>query len=245
MRNIIGSHDSEQSMSGQMLDTSLSRSRQAKRARLGSTTSVKSGKQVTIRIPSYSSFLFTVVATFAGVLVGVLAALSIVKSDVTAQVSAATSKLNNQFTTAADVADSSTISNSSTQCPVPAGSTTSTAPAAAVTTAASAPTIGKGGGNSTNPAPAPTFVHKLVSGTFTNDTGTITNTGPDSSNSVTFDNTNKTTVTNNNNFNLTNTTSQSSDSGSAKVVNNTTGGEAITGDATNNSSTAVEYRVSN
>jgi hypothetical protein len=76
-----------------------------------------------------------------------------------------------------------------------------------------------------------------------NNTGTINNTGPDSTNRVVFESEYNTTVSNTNTTNVTVNNSQDADSGDATVRDNTTGGDATTGDASNtsSSSTTVEY----
>ena len=74
---------------------------------------------------------------------------------------------------------------------------------------------------------------------------TIENTGPDSTNVVSNDTSVKVRVENNNNLSVTNSNTQSAYSGDAKVFDNTTGGDAISGDATNTNSTSINFSVSN
>ena len=78
-----------------------------------------------------------------------------------------------------------------------------------------------------------------------NATSTISNTGPDSYNTVNNDTSVKVHVENNNNLSVSNTNTQSAYSGDAKVYGNTTGGSAMTGDATNTNSTSVSFNVTN
>lgn len=76
-------------------------------------------------------------------------------------------------------------------------------------------------------------------------TGSINQTGPDSTNKVTFKETTKVKVENNNNINVSNNSSQTATSGDARVSDNTTGGSATTGDASNTNTTTVNLNVSN
>jgi hypothetical protein len=98
---------------------------------------------------------------------------------------------------------------------------------------------GSGGGT-----PTTVFVKKLVNGVFTS-SGTISNTGPGSSNSITTHQTATTTVTNDNDISVTNLNHQDSSSGDAEVEGNTTGGSATTGDASNTNSSNFDLTVSN
>lgn len=74
---------------------------------------------------------------------------------------------------------------------------------------------------------------------------TIEYTGPDSYNKV--DNSTKSTVKieNNNDLRVVNNNTQTAISGDARVSDNTRGGDATTGDATNTNSTRVEFNVTN
>ncbi len=89
------------------------------------------------------------------------------------------------------------------------------------------------------------MVSKLVSGVFAHDTATVSDTGPNSTNDVTFHNTNTTTVTNTNTLNVTDINPQAADSGNAGVSHNTTGGSATTGVASNTSDNSFTYNVNN
>ena len=70
-------------------------------------------------------------------------------------------------------------------------------------------------------------------------------TGPQSNNQIFDTQTNNLVVTNNNNLSVTNNNSQSASSGDAKVFGNTTGGSAITGNASNSNTSSVNLNVSN
>jgi len=78
-----------------------------------------------------------------------------------------------------------------------------------------------------------------------NNTGTITNTGPDSTNKVISENKVKIKVDNTNDIHVYNTSDQVAKSGSAEVEHNTTGGDATSGSATNTSSASFTVRVTN
>lgn len=75
--------------------------------------------------------------------------------------------------------------------------------------------------------------------------GTISNTGPDSDATVRTKVQTSTTVRNYNNLTVTNNTNQSAYSGDATVSNNTEGGNATSGDATNTNSASITLNVSN
>jgi len=75
--------------------------------------------------------------------------------------------------------------------------------------------------------------------------GTIETTGPDSWNEITFDNGSEVNVDNNNDVNVDNNTDQHASSGDAKVFNNTSGGDATSGDASNVNTTEVTVSIKN
>jgi hypothetical protein len=75
--------------------------------------------------------------------------------------------------------------------------------------------------------------------------GTIDTTGPDSTNSVTATTTNRVSVHNDNDLNVRNDNDQRASSGDATVRHNTTGGDATSGDASNDNSTSVDATVDN
>ena len=77
------------------------------------------------------------------------------------------------------------------------------------------------------------------------ETASISNTGPNSSNNVTFNDTLTTTISNTNNVSVSNDNSQTATSGSATVSNNTSGGSALSGEATNTSSMDTDISISN
>lgn len=77
------------------------------------------------------------------------------------------------------------------------------------------------------------------------DTGSVNNTGPDSNNKVTFENHAYVNVDNHNDVDIHNSVDQSATSGNAIVHDNTTGGNAVTGSATNDSTTSFTVSVSN
>lgn len=73
----------------------------------------------------------------------------------------------------------------------------------------------------------------------------ISNTGPDSRNIITHQNSNTCKVNNNNNVNIQNNNSQSSNSGNASVSGNTSGGNATSGSASNSSSSSTNVNINN
>lgn len=74
---------------------------------------------------------------------------------------------------------------------------------------------------------------------------TINHTGPDSYNAVKYEESTKVTVNNDNYIKVENDNHQYASSGDAKVYDNTTGGDAVSGDATNTNSTSVTLNVQN
>lgn len=77
------------------------------------------------------------------------------------------------------------------------------------------------------------------------DSGTIDTTGPNSHNTILFNNSSKVKVTNNNNISIENNNDQEAVSGNARVQGNTTGGDATSGDASNISTTEVNLSITN
>lgn len=75
--------------------------------------------------------------------------------------------------------------------------------------------------------------------------GMISNTGPDSDNEITFDNTLDVTVTNNNTVNVVNSVNQTATSGDVEVTRNTTAGGASSGNVSNSSTTEFMFEISN
>ena len=73
----------------------------------------------------------------------------------------------------------------------------------------------------------------------------IENTGPYSDNHVTFETQTDVDVENNNDLHVVNNNTQTASSGDASVTYNTTGGSAVTGDATNTNSTSIRFEVTN
>lgn len=78
-----------------------------------------------------------------------------------------------------------------------------------------------------------------------NHSGTINTTGPNSNNQVTTTTTSEVEVHNYNDLYVHNDNDQHASSGDATVSGNTTGGSAMTGDATNTNSTTINFSVKN
>ena len=73
----------------------------------------------------------------------------------------------------------------------------------------------------------------------------VSDTGPDSYNSVKNTTTVHYDVNNTNNLRVTNTNTQTASSGDASVVHNTHGGDAVSGNASNTTSSSVNFNVTN
>ena len=77
------------------------------------------------------------------------------------------------------------------------------------------------------------------------DLGSIENTGPNSENKISSTVDNNFSVNNDNDVTVSSVNSQSASTGNAKVSDNTTGGDAMSGNASNSSSSNVTLSVSN
>jgi hypothetical protein len=77
------------------------------------------------------------------------------------------------------------------------------------------------------------------------DTGSISNTGPDSYNKIEFEDSSYVSVKNRNKVHVLNLNVQAASSGDAKVSGNTTGGDATSGDATNVNTTETTVNITN
>ena len=73
----------------------------------------------------------------------------------------------------------------------------------------------------------------------------IDNTGPDSYNTVTFENRSNVDINNDNDLYVSNHNYQTASTGDATVRHNTTGGDATTGSASNENTTTVRFDVTN
>ena len=73
----------------------------------------------------------------------------------------------------------------------------------------------------------------------------IDNTGPDSYNTVTFENRSNVDIDNDNDLYVSNHNYQTASTGDATVEHNTTGGDATTGSASNENTTTVRFDVTN
>lgn len=75
--------------------------------------------------------------------------------------------------------------------------------------------------------------------------GSIDTTGPDSHNKISFENENEVRIENDNNVHIQTSNCQTAHSGDAEVSHNTNAGSAVSGDASNTSSTSLTVSVSN
>jgi hypothetical protein len=82
-------------------------------------------------------------------------------------------------------------------------------------------------------------------GSGSDNEASIENTGPRSDNSVRFESRSTVNIDNNNDLRVTNNNTQRATSGDASVTDNTTGGDATTGDASNSNTTTIRFDVTN
>ena len=192
-----------------------------------------SASSIAIQVPRCGLFAF--MAAFAGVIVAVPLTIALMMPMVHQQLASALSQGNK--TVQLKNADSLT------SCTPPAGGSggAGNSNGAVLGASTSNPGGGNGGGQGGG---GTTFVKKLVNGVFTS-TGTISNTGQDSHNSVTTTDTAIMTITNDNDLSVNNTNHQDASSGDASSNKNTNGGAATSGDSTNTNNTNVNYSVSN
>ncbi|HVS58579.1 MAG TPA: hypothetical protein VHD60_02440 [Candidatus Saccharimonadales bacterium] len=109
---------------------------------------------------------------------------------------------------------------------------------------ASVPTGGgRGSGIPSSPS-STTFIKKIVTGSLVA-TATNSNTGPDSTNTIDISNKTTVTTTNDNDITLISHNDQHASSGDAQSSQNTTGGSATTGDATNTNDSNVNLSIKN
>ncbi len=94
-------------------------------------------------------------------------------------------------------------------------------------------------------ATASTVVLGLTTGIAAAQSGSISTTGPDSTNKVISRTDNSARIDNDNDLTVRNTNDQHSSSGDAKVRDNTTGGDATSGDASNSNSLTANVTVDN
>lgn len=189
------------------------------------------------QLSMFRSSIFAFMAAFAGVTVAAPLTLAAVMPMVRSEVAAQTASL------ASRAVQMQPASSTLDICAVPAQ------PAAvgggqvlgASTTAQTQPTV-PGGGTITPTTPI--FVKHLVNGVLTSN-ATISNTGPDSTNTVKVTNTATTTIKNDNNIKVNTQNFQEASTGDAKVKENTTAGAAITGDATNTNDNQFSISVNN
>ena len=85
----------------------------------------------------------------------------------------------------------------------------------------------------------------LTGGVAAAQSGDLSNTGPDSTNTIKFSNSQHTDVDNHNSLSASNDNDQNAYSGDASVKHNTTGGDATSGDATNDNSFDASVTVDN
>jgi hypothetical protein len=74
---------------------------------------------------------------------------------------------------------------------------------------------------------------------------TMSDTGPNSHNTIDASSSTNVNLTNNNNVTVSNTSTQTANSGNATVSNNTHGGDAVSGDASNTNSSSFDISIDN
>ena len=168
----------------------------------------------------------TFIASFVGMALGLPVAMFLMASATRVSADAVTSSQDPSVADITSTCGAPPVASSDTGAPSQPTLQT------AMNTFTPPPAGGQGGGGTPQP---PTVTQ----------TGTISNTGPDSNNNITFNDTTTTTITNNNNVSVDNDVSQVASSGNATATNNTSGGSALSGQATNTSSLDVDIAIKN
>lgn len=184
--------------------------------------------------------VFTFFATLGGVVFGVLLSVAITGPMLQSKVAEATQNATHTIV--------ATPANYADACVAPTSQTATGGTGNNVTATQSTPVPGGRGGDAPMPQPPhqdKIWVHKFVSGVWATNTGTISNTGSDSTNTVTAVNKNTTHVQNTNNVNVVNNNSQSADSGDVDSHNNTTSGGGTSGTASNTSKSEFDITLIN
>ena len=190
----------------------------------------------------YKSNFLTFFAVLAGVVIGVVSSIAMMGSMVRTELADAV-----QSSTAAALKTAPAASmTTATACMVPSGGSGGggggSAPATHTSVAPVPESGGKGG--DTPSKPGHDWVHHFVTGSWTN-TATISNTGPDSYNVIKQSNTSISTVKNENSVKVVNNNSQTANSGSVQSNDNTTGGSAASGEASNTSRSEYDISITN
>lgn len=187
---------------------------------------------------SLRSGLVPFISACAGVGVGLIAALAVVVPMVHSEFASQAAQLNHQLVAMAPAAGFQTAAT----CvqPIASGHVLGS-----TTTAAKTISAAHGGGKGGAVLPHQVFVTKLIGGVFANTKASISNTGPESTNSIKTTNIAKTTVTNTNNIVVSSTNSQSAASGDATSKQNTSGGSAVSGAAANTNTTTLSFVLNN
>ncbi len=188
--------------------------------------------------PQIRNGLLTFSAAFLGVIIGITAVLAVALPMINSEFAMQTKQLSQRLVSMvpADAVVSA--------CVQPTSSTSSGGEIlGASTSAITTPSMPVS--PATAPASSTTFVSELVSGVLAHTTATISDTGPQSSNSIATTNTNTTTVTNTNDINVSSNNNQTANSGNATTNNNTTGGSATSGNVANSNSNSPTIDINN
>lgn len=191
-------------------------------------------------MPAFKNHVYTMAAAFVGVVFGVIGSMGFITNYMQSQFAAQTAALDQRlvsFRPAASVSDMCYAPNDQ------AGGRGGYFETAAMPTSggqgvAVLPDGKGGGGDDGDSKPTTPFVQQLIN-------GSITNTGPGSTNTIAASNNYSSTVTNNNSVKVNNTSSQTANSGDAVTSHNTTGGTAQTGTAHNQNATSTAISIKN
>lgn len=187
--------------------------------------------------------VFTMLAAFAGVVLGVLGSMGFVSNMLQSQFAAQNAQLGKQLVSVSPASDVNA-------CAVPSSSSASAggrggdeAVATAGPSGASSETGGKGadqggGGNGGGRGADVPFVNQMIS-------GSLTNTGPDSTNTINASNNFSYKEVNNSDVKVTNDNHQRASSGDATVSGNANGGSAGSGQASNQNSSSTSVSIEN
>lgn len=200
---------------------------------------IKTNPITNTRSLSAKGNIFTFLAVSLGVMVGVLSAMSLVMPMARTAIAADLSNLGKtvQFKTAADNFSGSCVSAPSSSQPA-----VNNGVMAAKTQLSSSMLAS----NTAQPTGVSTVqISKVISGVFGNQSATISNTGPQSTNKVAISNEVTTKINNTNDINVTNNNPQTATSGNSSVNTNTSGGNATTGTAKNDSTNNFTFNLNN
>jgi hypothetical protein len=204
-------------------------------------TSVNSLDSQTKTTPllAFKGHVYTMMAAFAGVVLGVLGSMGFVSNMLQSQFAAQNAAMEKRLVAVAPASDMTACYGTS------AASTTGDVGGKGAEVAAAEPhhEVGGKGADTSTPATGGKgadmpFVNQMIN-------GSITNTGPDSHNTINASNTFNYSSTNNNNVNVSKNNNQSATSGSANTSSNTDAGSSQSGNADNHNSDTTWVNITN